>query len=493
MAYLLIWKNLRQKNYYDYNNLVDLLVFNLSWASKEASDYTHMWNQINTIQKLLKFKVNHEGLSIYINSIITNIASDEDIEGYLSSEINAACDMMVKMFLEYKTCPGPETSYEVLDSDNKTKVFEVKTYFDKSNKCTMSVTGLLMSLYKLSVNYEIKKRINNYTGFMLTLFDLIYTGIDIEKEHAINLLSQLAFDENIKKDFLENLQLLNYLQKQECREDFEYLRLKTSIHQFLWFLKKEIRQEKKEEKLKKSKKHTTISEQHIMISYNSATRELCLKIKEFLEKANHKVWIDVCDINGSSLESMAKAVENSYLILMCVTEKYRLSKYCQMEATYASKHNKIIIPCIMQKGYGNINGWLGMIMLDLIFIDFIKHDLKRALDLLLQQVKLRLNKTPSPVQSFPQPKTGCENKVEKTDAKSQPVEKWSESDVEKWFRNNKVDSIYEILKPLDGKVLTQMNEMRIHTPEFFFKSLTQSEKADFKSVALFTVLLKELF
>lgn len=164
------------KNYYDYNNLVDLLVSNLSWASKEASDYTHMWNQINTIQKLLKFKANHEGLSIYINSIITNIASDEDIEGYLSSEINAACDMMVKMFLEYKTCPGPETSYEVLDSDNKTKVFELKTYFDKSNKCTMSVTGLLMSLYKLSVNYEIKKRINNYTGFMLTLFDLIYTG-----------------------------------------------------------------------------------------------------------------------------------------------------------------------------------------------------------------------------------------------------------------------------------------------------------------------------
>jgi hypothetical protein len=64
---------------------------------------------------------------------------------------------------------------------------------------------------------------------------------------------------------------------------------------------------------------------HIMISYNRDSRDLCLKIKSDLENQNLKVWIDVEAISGSSLESMANAIENSFCILMCMTEKYKQS------------------------------------------------------------------------------------------------------------------------------------------------------------------------
>ncbi len=37
-------------------------------------------------------------------------------------------------------------------------------------------------------------------------------------------------------------------------------------------------------------------------------------------------------LKGSSLESMANAVENSYVFLMCVSENYRQSINCQAEA-----------------------------------------------------------------------------------------------------------------------------------------------------------------
>ena len=94
-------------------------------------------------------------------------------------------------------------------------------------------------------------------------------------------------------------------------------------------------------------------------SYNSATRHLCLKIKQELESIGLKVWIDVDDISGSSLESMANAVETSEAILMCVTEKYRQSNNCQFVAQYAFKLNKPIIPLIMQENYYNVGGWLG--------------------------------------------------------------------------------------------------------------------------------------
>lgn len=66
--------------------------------------------------------------------------------------------------------------------------------------------------------------------------------------------------------------------------------------------------------------------------------------------------MDVSDIHGSSLDSMAKAVENSYCVLMCITEKYRQSVNCQSEAQYAYKLGRPIIPCILQKGYENVTG-----------------------------------------------------------------------------------------------------------------------------------------
>ena len=66
---------------------------------------------------------------------------------------------------------------------------------------------------------------------------------------------------------------------------------------------------------------------------------------------------------------MAKAVEKSKCILMCVTEKYRQSVNFQAEAQYAFKLNKMIIPVVMQNGY-EPQGWLGIIMGDKIYVSF---------------------------------------------------------------------------------------------------------------------------
>lgn len=63
---------------------------------------------------------------------------------------------------------------------------------------------------------------------------------------------------------------------------------------------------------------------HIMISYNRENRDLCLKIKKELENDGFKIWIDVEDIHGSSLESMANAIENSICVLVCMSEKYKV-------------------------------------------------------------------------------------------------------------------------------------------------------------------------
>jgi hypothetical protein len=67
--------------------------------------------------------------------------------------------------------------------------------------------------------------------------------------------------------------------------------------------------------------HLDKTKSHIMISYNCGSRDLCLKIKDELKAKGYQVWIDVEQIYGSSLESMASAVENASVFLMCVSEK----------------------------------------------------------------------------------------------------------------------------------------------------------------------------
>jgi hypothetical protein len=45
------------------------------------------------------------------------------------------------------------------------------------------------------------------------------------------------------------------------------------------------------------------NQEHVMISYNTASRDLCLKIKAGLELIGYKIWIDVNGKRNSFLLS----------------------------------------------------------------------------------------------------------------------------------------------------------------------------------------------
>ena len=69
---------------------------------------------------------------------------------------------------------------------------------------------------------------------------------------------------------------------------------------------------------------------HIMISYNRSVTAMCLKIRDRLKSLGYSVWLDVDNINGGVLESMAAAVENSSIVLICMNEQYKQSYYCRL-------------------------------------------------------------------------------------------------------------------------------------------------------------------
>ncbi|CAF1500579.1 unnamed protein product [Rotaria sp. Silwood1] len=127
-------------------------------------------------------------------------------------------------------------------------------------------------------------------------------------------------------------------------------------------------------------------EKHIIISYNSSSRDICQKIYDRLIEKNYKVWMHLSDMGDDILVSMARAVENSYIVLLCINQQYYTSEYCRLEAEYATEKRIKCIPCLMEKSF-QTESWLGSIKGSNFHIDFSSHDnFDRSFDELIRQI-----------------------------------------------------------------------------------------------------------
>lgn len=71
------------------------------------------------------------------------------------------------------------------------------------------------------------------------------------------------------------------------------------------------------------------SEEHVMISYQWDTQQTMFRVKQELETQGFTVWMDVEQMEGSILETMARAVEKSSVLLLAVSRKYQNSPNCR--------------------------------------------------------------------------------------------------------------------------------------------------------------------
>ncbi|CAF2153650.1 unnamed protein product [Rotaria magnacalcarata] len=107
-----------------------------------------------------------------------------------------------------------------------------------------------------------------------------------------------------------------------------------------------------------------IQKRHIMISYNQSSRKMDMK---------YKVWMDKTNMGDDILVSMARAVENSYIVLLCINTQYYRSHYCRLEAEYAAEKRIRFIPCMMEKSF-RAESWRGVIKGSSLHVDFSVHE-----------------------------------------------------------------------------------------------------------------------
>ncbi|CAF3897098.1 unnamed protein product [Rotaria sordida] len=95
----------------------------------------------------------------------------------------------------------------------------------------------------------------------------------------------------------------------------------------------------------------------IMISYSHKDKELCLQIHEQLVKDGFNVWVDRDCLRGSTMVGIANAIENSEYVLICMSNTYKESVYCQSEAHYAFERGCRLVPIMLESNY-KPDGWL---------------------------------------------------------------------------------------------------------------------------------------
>eukprot|EP01043_Picozoa_sp_COSAG02_P016120 COSAG02_NODE_703_length_18313_cov_58.533652_3_plen_347_part_00 len=77
----------------------------------------------------------------------------------------------------------------------------------------------------------------------------------------------------------------------------------------------------------------------------------------------YNTWIAKENMKGTDLEVVAGAIERADVVLIAVTNEYKESASCRLEAMYAHKSEVDIIPLLVQPGY-LATGWLGMHIVD---------------------------------------------------------------------------------------------------------------------------------
>ncbi|CAF2068081.1 unnamed protein product [Rotaria magnacalcarata] len=136
---------------------------------------------------------------------------------------------------------------------------------------------------------------------------------------------------------------------------------------------------------------------HIMISYNRSSRRM---------ENKYIVWMDKVNMGDDILVSMANAVENLYIVLLCINQHYYESHYCRLEVEYAAEKRIKFIACLMEKSF-RAGSWLGIIKGSSLHVDFSSNaefngssnELIRLITNIEKQLCLNPRRTPTPCRS----------------------------------------------------------------------------------------------
>ncbi|CAF3524144.1 unnamed protein product [Rotaria socialis] len=347
----------------------------------------------------------------------------------------------------------------------------------------IAIPQLLTGFLTVSKNDAIQQKTANLNKLSLL--------IEMSEKYPITLdiLWSLSFNEDIQQQLRSNRSFMNKLArlKEECSNE----KMRKIIFGILWNLES-CHQDRPTSDFIDEKKFD------IMISYSHKDEVICKQIYEELVKSGYRVWIDYDQIHGNVMDAMAQAIEQSNVIIICMSEQYRRSNYCRAEAHYAFQRQLKIVPILLQEHY-TPDGWLLFLIGQLLYVDFTKYEFPRAIELLIQELKapgIEDNRVPS-VQSK-RDKSFVASLSPKVVTLPESILDWSQGDVQNWLVGLNLRQMAQLLVDFDGPSLNSLSEFITKSDPQQILTLFQddcsrniNENVSLLELARFRILLSE--
>ena len=328
-----------------------------------------------------------------------------------------------------------------------------------------SAKELAEGLSHLAVNDNNKQILGSEGAIRVLTSTLKTSSDDEERASAAKALWMLAFDDSNKDIIREGDGTVDILRTLHHSQNAEVQKAAAGA---LW----EIEGKTARDKADKTKEG---SGNHVMISYQWDAQDVLVQVKNQLQANGYRVWMDLEQMGGSTLDTMAKAVENAAVVLICVSQRYKESPNCRSEAEYAYQLRKDIIPLMMQKNY-KADGWLGMLLGTKMWIDFqSKHTIDSGVAKLVRELAGRgkdVDHTDGP------PKKRIRKTTATTPTKqpsSPDVAEWTNEDVKRWLGKIGLAQVCdEDMAEFTGQTLIELQELRGECPDYFYKCLERT-------------------
>ena len=326
-----------------------------------------------------------------------------------------------------------------------------------------SAKELAEGLSHLAIN-DANKKILGQNGVIPVLISVIKTSNeDEEKASATRALWMLAFHDNNKEKIRQEEGAMDILHELQHSENPEVQKAAAGT---LWEL---------EGKTARHSERMESTGNHVMISYQWDSQEVLVEVKNRLQASGYRVWMDLEQMKGSTLDAMAEAVENASVVLVCVSRRYKESQNCRSEATYAYDLKKDIIPLMMERNYKG-DGWLGIIVTGKMWFDFqSKHVLEQSVTKVIKELGGRgkdVDVTDGPSEPVVQ---AVQSDIVATSPSSHGVSTWTNKEVKQWFKEIGLEKVCkEDISEVNGQTLIDLQQVRSECPEYFYRCLEKN-------------------
>lgn len=239
------------------------------------------------------------------------------------------------------------------------------------------ITLCLLNLVLLQHD-QIRDEIYKLDGITLFIYCATTARFDtLIHQRALENLLIMSFSDTVCRNLKENETFMEYLKS--TSDNSTESDLQRAANSLLWRLTKD---ETSKSPTREQSSKTTYD---VMISYSHKDKDLCFQLYDRLIKDKFRVWLDRDQMHGTPLESMSNAIENSEFVFVCMSDSYKQSGYCKMEAYYALERQCCIIPLVMKSHY-KADGWLGIIVTGRMRVDFPKYGFEVAYQNLLTEI-----------------------------------------------------------------------------------------------------------